>query len=72
VAAGAIAKYQLTPLRAIVYLRELQADRPLELRYRLRATMPVRVTAPPARTYEYYNPDRRAASTTATLVVKEG
>jgi len=72
VASGAIAKYQLTPRRAIVYLRQLPSDQPLELRYRLRATMPVRVTAPPARAYEYYNPDRRSASAAATLVVKAG
>jgi uncharacterized protein YfaS (alpha-2-macroglobulin family) len=34
----------------------------LKLRYRLRATMPVKVAVPPARVYEYYNRDRSGAS----------
>jgi hypothetical protein len=43
--------------------------RPLEVRYRLRATMPVKVAAPPARAYEYYNPDRHATSSAARFTV---
>ena len=39
------------------------------LRYRLRATMPVKVTAPPAQAYEYYNPDTKATSTAMKLAV---
>ena len=37
VKAGTMAKYQLTPRSAIVYLRSLEPGRPLTLRYRLRA-----------------------------------
>jgi uncharacterized protein YfaS (alpha-2-macroglobulin family) len=66
---GAIAKYQLTPRSVVVYLRELPPSEPLELRYRLRATMPVKVAVAPARAYEYYDPDRRVVSAGAELTV---
>jgi uncharacterized protein YfaS (alpha-2-macroglobulin family) len=62
-----IAKYQLTPRKAIVYLRELTPQQKLELRYRLRATMPVRVNVPPAQAYEYYDPDKRGTSQPVVL-----
>ena len=69
VAAGPIAKYQLTPRSAIVYLRQLPPDEPLVLHYRLRATMPVKITVPPARAYEYYDPERQVSSAVAYLTV---
>ncbi|MHB9045266.1 MAG: MG2 domain-containing protein [Pirellulales bacterium] len=71
-AAETIAKYQLTPRSAIVYLRELPPAKPLVLQYRLRAIMPVKITVPPARAYEYYDPDTQAASKTANLTVTAG
>jgi type II secretory pathway pseudopilin PulG len=52
-----IAKYEVTPRSVIVYLRRLSPDAPLQLRYQLRAAMPVKVTTQPAAAYEYYNPD---------------
>lgn len=69
VADGTIAKYQVTPRSVIVYLRRLALQQPLRLRYRLRATMPVKVTAPAARAYEYYNPDKEAVSPAVRLTV---
>ena len=72
VAAGRIARYQITPQRAIVYLRSLPPGEGLELRYRLRATMPVKTTSQPARAYEYYNPDRRGESAAIVLTVQRG
>ena len=69
-AAGSIAKYQLTPRSVIVYLRSLPAGGTLSLAYRLRSTMPVKVTAAAAIAYEYYNPDRRAAGGAAQLTVE--
>jgi uncharacterized protein YfaS (alpha-2-macroglobulin family) len=62
-----VAKYQLTPRKAIVYLREINPQQKLELRYRLRATMPVRVNVPPAQAYEYYDPDKRGTGQPAIL-----
>jgi uncharacterized protein YfaS (alpha-2-macroglobulin family) len=69
VAAGTIAKYQQTPRSTIVYLRQLAPAESLVLHYRLRATMPVKITAQAARAYEYYDPDKQAASATANLTV---
>jgi hypothetical protein len=70
VTAGSIAKYQVNPRTAVVYLRGLEPGESLQLRYRLRATMPVKVTAPSARVYEYYDPDKQAVSQTARLIVR--
>jgi hypothetical protein len=67
--AGKIAKYQVTPRSAIVYLRALSPTEPLELVYHLRATMPVKITAPPARAYEYYNSDHQATTTATPITV---
>jgi len=69
VAAGTIAKYQLTPRSTIVYLRQLSPTEPLLLRYGLRATMPVKITVPPARAYEYYDPDKQVSSAATSLTV---
>jgi hypothetical protein len=69
VASGTVAKYQLTPRSAVLYLRGLEPDRPVTLRHRLRATMPVELTVPPARAYEYYDPDRQGASPLIRLTV---
>jgi uncharacterized protein YfaS (alpha-2-macroglobulin family) len=57
-----ISKYQVSPRSAIVYLRDLAPGKPLTLAYRLRATMPVKVSVPPAQVYEYYAPERRGQS----------
>ncbi len=64
-----IAKYQLTARSAIVYLRELRPGEPLAIHYHLRATMPIKITAPAARAYEYYNPDHHAATTPTAITV---
>ena len=69
VKAGSIAKFQLLARSAIVYLRDLKVGAPLTLRYRLRATMPVKVTVPPARAYEYYDPSLQGSSPTVRLTV---
>ncbi|MCA9269343.1 MAG: hypothetical protein KDA41_12770, partial [Planctomycetales bacterium] len=66
-APGKIAKYQITARKAIVYLRGVKPGEQLELDYRLKATMPVKVAVPPAAAYEYYNPDRRGESKSAIL-----
>jgi uncharacterized protein YfaS (alpha-2-macroglobulin family) len=70
VKAGQIAKYQITPRSVIVYLRALAPDQPMSLQYRLTATMPVKISVPAASVYEYYDPTRRAESSTTAMVVK--
>lgn len=62
-----IARYQITPRKAIVYLRQLESGQTLELRYRLRATMPVKVAVPAADAYEYYDPSRTGSGGAARL-----
>jgi hypothetical protein len=62
-----IARYQITPRKAIVYLRRLEPGQTLELPYRLKATMPVKVAVPDAQAYEYYDPDTRGRGGAARL-----
>jgi len=66
-----IAKFQVTARSVIVYLRNLRKYDPLTLKYKLRATMPVEVTARAAKIYEYYDPDRKAQSDMEKLTVVE-
>jgi hypothetical protein len=67
---GRIARFQVEPRRVVVYLRGLAPEKPLEVTYRLRATMPVKVAVPGARVYEYYDPDRQGRSAGVQMTVK--
>lgn len=69
VASKQIAKYQITPRSAIVYLRRLDAGKSLTLAYQLQATMPVNIQAGGAVAYEYYDEEKRASSQPVRLVV---
>ena len=71
VASRKIAKYDITPRNVIVYLLGLQPGEKLELSYRLRANMPVKVVVPPGHAYEYYDPDKRGTSKPVLLEVTE-
>lgn len=64
---GVIAKYQLTPRQAIIYLREIPAGKSINIEYKLRATMPVKVQVPAAEVYEYYDPAKRGRSKPSNL-----
>ncbi|MBA2116155.1 hypothetical protein [Bremerella alba] len=67
---GQIEKYQITPRAIIVYLRNLEPELPLTLRYQLTATMPVDIVVPPAVVYEYYDADKKATSSATRLFVE--
>jgi uncharacterized protein YfaS (alpha-2-macroglobulin family) len=67
---GVAAKFQVLPGSVLVYLRDLPAGQPLEFGYQLRATMAGNVTAPAARVYEYYDPDRQGQSAAVRIKVK--
>lgn len=69
VTAGSIARYELTPRTAIVYLTLLKPVAPLTLRYVMRATMPVSVTMEAPAAYEYYNPQRKARGSVSAVRV---
>jgi uncharacterized protein YfaS (alpha-2-macroglobulin family) len=64
-----IQKFQVTNRKAIVYLRDLTPGQTLELKYRLKATMPVKVTVPQAEAYQYYTPERRGRETQERVFV---
>jgi hypothetical protein len=64
-----LAKVQHAPGKAVLYLRELAAGRPLTIPYRLRAVLPGTVAAPAAVVYEFYDPDRNARSAATRLSV---
>jgi len=64
-----IAKYERTPRGVLVYLTELRQE--LVLTYHLQATTPVKGLTPPARAYEYYNPQQEGHSEQVMLTVKE-
>lgn len=64
-----IAKYEITPRSVVVYLRGLSPGEPIKITYHLKATMPVKVTTPPASAHEYYDPDKRVAGKEVTLTV---
>jgi hypothetical protein len=68
---GRIAKFQINPRSAVIYLRQLEPGRPLILEYGLTATMPVRITVPPAHVYEYYDPDTKGASQAKAMRVTQ-
>ena len=54
----------------MVYVSELRRERPLKIGYRLQAVQAVKAVAPGARVWEYYAPERAAASAPVLLTVK--
>ncbi|MBI1375168.1 MAG: hypothetical protein GC159_20810 [Phycisphaera sp.] len=67
---GVIARFEITPRAAIVYLRELKPGVPLRFDYLLKATTPVRTQTPALEAYEYYNPAQRGAGKATTLTIR--
>jgi uncharacterized protein YfaS (alpha-2-macroglobulin family) len=65
-----IEKFQVNARSAVVYLRGLERGKPLRLSYALRAKMPVQVTVPAARVYEYYNTDKQGRSAPTNITAK--
>jgi hypothetical protein len=66
-----VARYQVQAGKVLLYLRDLPAGARLQLPYALRATLPVKVTAPGARVYEYYAPERQGHSRPVALAVQD-
>jgi hypothetical protein len=67
---GTIERFETTGNQAVLYLRALSGEVPLQFTYGLRAKYPLRVQAPRASVYEYYTPTNRAWSRPATLRVE--
>jgi hypothetical protein len=66
-----VEKYQVNGRSVVVYLRGLDAGQSLTVKYGLRATTPVKVSVPPARAYEYYDPDKQGTSAAVQLTVTD-
>ena len=66
---GTIAKYDLTPRSAVLYLRALAPQESIHFVYHLEAKMPLKVQVAPARTYLYYQPELEGWSDPSELTV---
>jgi hypothetical protein len=66
-----IEKFQVNARSAVIYLRGLEPGKPLKVTYALRAKMPVQVTVPAARAYEYYDTQKQGRTRPARMVVTQ-
>lgn len=67
---GTFQKYSLTGRQVIVYLDRLDSGKALSFHYRMRAKFPIKAKTLKSTVYEYYNPDVRAVSPPAEMVVQ--
>jgi uncharacterized protein YfaS (alpha-2-macroglobulin family) len=65
-----IARYDRFARQVALYLTHLAPGGTVELRYRLRARLPLRVTAPPSSAYEYYTDQVRTHAPSQLLTVR--
>ena len=64
-----IEKYSTTGRQIIVYLREVDHGKPIEIKYQLLAKYPLKAKTPKSAVYEYYNPDVRVEANPVQLTV---
>ena len=64
-----IEKYSTTGRQIIVYLREVDHAKPVEIKYQLLAKYPLKAKTPKSAAYEYYNPDVRVEANPVQLTV---
>ena len=69
VAEKRIEKYSATGRQIIVYLRQVTAGQPVELRYQLLAKYPLKAQTGKSVAYQYYNPAARGESKPVQLTV---
>ena len=67
---GVVAKYELRPLRLVVYLEPVKPGAPAVFQYGLRARYPLEATAPKSEAYLYYNKAITAEAGPVALEVK--
>lgn len=68
---GAIQRYSLGSDKLTLYLDRIERGRQVELRYRLRARVPLRARAPASVAYLYYEPEARAYARPVALTASE-
>ncbi len=64
-----VQRYELAGRQILVYLTNLQAGKPLQFTYRLRARFPLEVQTPATTAYDYYNPNVNGENPPQTLTV---
>ena len=64
-----IEKYSTTGRQIIVYLREVEQGKPIDISYQLLAKFPLKAKTPKSTAYEYYNPDIRTEAQPIDLEV---
>jgi anti-sigma factor RsiW len=65
-----IERYSVTGRQAILYLRQIRGNHPVEFEYRLKAKFPVRAKTPVSTVYQYYEPEVRAEAAPVLLTVR--
>jgi len=66
---GLIERFSATGGQVTLYIRKLEAGKPLSFQYGLRAKHPVKVKTPRSRVYEYYQPEVKAEAKPVQLTV---
>jgi hypothetical protein len=67
---GVLAKYEMTGRQCILYVCNIRPEAPLRFSYELRARYPIRAKVPPARVYDYYNPEKADVAPPREIVVE--
>jgi uncharacterized protein YfaS (alpha-2-macroglobulin family) len=65
-----ITRYSTTGRQLTLYMGEMRKDRPVKLRYRLKAKFPIRAKTPRSTVYEYYTPTAKAVQQPELIVVE--
>jgi uncharacterized protein YfaS (alpha-2-macroglobulin family) len=69
--AGLITRYDIAGRQLILYVQELQPNKPLNLGYRIKAQYPITAKTPESTVYEYYNPESRDTAAPQDVSVTE-
>lgn len=62
-----LSKYEVTPRQLLLYVSEIGSSQTVQYTYRLRATLPVKVSDGGAKVYPYYEPERSSHAAETTL-----
>ena len=66
-----IERFELTGRQILIYISNLEAEKPLAFSYQLRAKFPLEAQTPASNAYDYYNPDVNGEAAPLLLVVRE-
>lgn len=66
-----IERFELTGRQILIYISNLEAGKPMEFSYQLRAKFPLEAQTPASNVYDYYNPEVNGEAVPVLLVVGE-